>query len=233
MEKVTFQAAVQVARRGDRKNAFAMMRQVLLDNPANVAAWIWMSELVDDTNQKRECLERALLLDPSCKPAREGLEVLRLRDLLAATPAPVLAERKQEALRIGEYLVQQGFLTKAQLSEALAEQRNCQNYIGDRTPLGDILVRRGWLSPQALADALVKQLNQHGAPQRLGEYLVTRGFITPEHLARVLAEQSWLRQRGKNVPLGEILIRSGYLSHKVLSEVLDQQSKDFFSRFGD
>lgn len=234
MERVSFQVAVQVARSGDRRQAYDLMRQVLLADPGNVFAWLWMSRLVDEVPKQRECYQRALALDPNCQDALEGLEVLRLRELLASSPPPAQAERKVEATRIGERLVQQGFITQAQLDEALAEQRRGGTYLGDRMPLGDILVKRGWLSPQALAEALVTQ-QQHtsSAPRRLGEHLMIRGFITPEQLARVLAQQAWLRQKGQQVPLGEILVRGGYLPPKVVDEVLDQQSREFFSRFGD
>lgn len=230
MERVSFQVAVQVARGGDRQRAYTMMRQVLLEDPSNAFAWLWMSRLVDDAAKRRECLQRVLVLDPGCKEAVEELETLRLRDVMAASAAPKSANGKADAAKLGEYLIQKGLITQAQLSEALSQQARTQNYLGERMLLGDILIQRGWLSPQKLGEVLVTQQQQQSdrAPRRLGEMLMMRGFITPEQLARVLAQQSWLHQRGEHLPIGEILVRSGFLSPSVVSDLLDQQSRDFF-----
>ena len=42
----------------------------VLEDPTYVPAWLRMAGLVDDMDQQRECLERALTLDPNCAPAR-------------------------------------------------------------------------------------------------------------------------------------------------------------------
>ncbi|MFL5802481.1 MAG: hypothetical protein ACJ8CR_12170 [Roseiflexaceae bacterium] len=237
MEPRYFREAIQAAQQGDRERAYHLMRQVLVENPSYVPAWVWMSRLVDDTTQQRECLERALALDANYAPAREGLENLRLRELLTTARSIIAAERTQEPRKIGAYLVEQGIITAAQLRAALDEQTNCRNR-GERVPLGDILLQRGWLSPPALAKALVQQqqdnLNPRVGmpPERLGDYLVKEKLLTPEQLAAALAEQARLRQRGKHLALGEILIRNRYLKPDILAKVLEMQRQDFFSRYG-
>jgi hypothetical protein len=60
MEPRHFREAIQAAQQGDRERAYQLMRQVLVENPGYVPAWVWMSRLVDDSGQQRECLERAL-----------------------------------------------------------------------------------------------------------------------------------------------------------------------------
>jgi SOS response regulatory protein OraA/RecX len=237
MEPRTFQEALQAAQRGDRAGAFRLMRQALIENPGYAPAWFWLSRLVDDSARQRECLERALALDPNYAPARDDLESIRLREVLATARSIVAAERTQEPRKIGEYLVEQKVITAAQLKEALAEQNAARNH-GQRIPLGDILLRRGWLSPPALASALVKQGQDNLTPQvglppeRLGEYLVAEKLLTSDQLAAALAEQAQLRQKGKRVALGELLIRNRYLKPEVLARVLEAQRQDFFGRFG-
>jgi hypothetical protein len=238
MEPKHFQEAIQAAKRGDRPTAYRLMRQTLIENPSYAPAWFWMSRLVDDAAQQRECLERALALDATYTPARDELENMRLREVLATARSIVVAERTQEPRKIGDYLVEQGMITAAQLKEALAEQQANRNK-GQRLPLGDILLRHGWLSPPALATALVKQQQDNlnpqvgQAPERLGEYLVSEGVLTPAELAAALSQQAQLRQQGKHVVLGEILIRGRYLKPETLARVLELQRQDFFGRFGD
>jgi hypothetical protein len=237
MEPRYFREAIQAAQQGDRERAYQLMRQVLVENPGYVPAWVWMSRLVDDVKQQRECLERALALDPNYAPAREGLENLRMRNILATARSIVVAERTQEPRKIGAYLVEQGIITAAQLHAALDEQAACRNR-GERVPLGDILLRRGWLSPPVLARALVQQQQDNlnprvgMVPERLGDYLVKEKLLTPEQLAAALAEQARLHQHGKHLALGEILIRNRYLKPDMLAKVLEMQRQDFFSRYG-
>ncbi len=232
-----FEQALQKLRHGDRENGYRLMRQVLLEDPTYAPAWFWMSRLVDDGMRKRECLERALALDPHYTPARDELENLRLREILATARSIVVAERTEEPRKIGAYLVEQNLITAAQLKEALVEQ-NAYRDRGERMMLGDILLRRGWLSPPMLATTLVRQqqdnLNPPVSlrPERLGEYLVTEGVLTPDQLVAALAEQSQLRQRGKQLVLGEILIRNHYLTPETLARILEIQRQDFFGRFG-
>ena len=54
--------------------------------------------------------------------------------------------------QLGDYLVEQGWITREQLEEALAEQRQT----GKR--IGEILVTRGWITRAQLQAALAAQL---------------------------------------------------------------------------
>jgi hypothetical protein len=241
-----FRQAIQVLKKGDRATARQLMRQVLLENPRYSPAWLWMSELVDSIEQKRECLERTLALDPANEPARKGLELLRLQEVSEAMPEPspsdpqLSADTEQhQARRLGEYLIERQIITASQLEKALNEQRLVHSSLqGARVPLGDMLIKLGMLTPQMLATILVEQ-QQHrmGAvegqsPEYLGEYLVTKGIITKRQLEMVLAEQIRQRQIGRKMLLGELLIRAGYITPGALDSVLEQQRSDVFRRFG-
>ncbi len=284
-EPTLFRQAVQLYRNGDRDTAQQYMRRVLLENPDYVPGWIWMSALVDDETKQRECLERALTIDPQCEPAQRGLRILRLRQTARAveaaqvqettpqdeitqnqhtSPAQQVAQAAsalktdeqdeqvefdteqllanpelREAGRLGQYLVEQQFITARQLDEALEEQRLFwKKFQGVRAPLGNILINNGVLTPQMLATALVAQQHDrlHGknkqSPQYIGEYLVAQGVITSKQLESVLAEQIRLRQRGTSLLIGELLIHAGYVTREVLEDVLEQQREELFSRFG-
>jgi hypothetical protein len=243
-----FKQAIQAYNAGDHETARKHMRQVLLDDPNYVPGWLWMSALVDDVARQRECLERALALDPQCEPARRGLRILRMQETAdAAAAAPPESEHvdigqdisQRQARRLGEYLVEQGLISRKQLEDALEEQRLFwKKTQGVRAPLGNILVSNGMLSPQTLATALVVQQQDrlHGmekhSPQYIGEYLVIKGIISPQQLELVLAEQMRLRQRGTSMLIGELLIHAGYITRDVLENVLEQQREEIFSRFG-
>lgn len=231
-----FEQAIHATRQGDRKTAYRLMRQVLLANPHEVAAWVWMSRLVDDVGQQRECLERALALDPHCQEARDGLENIRIREVLLSARSIVVAQRPQEPRKLGKYLIELGYISEAQLNNALAEQRATQTATR-RVALGDILIRQGLLTPQQLATALVRQQREtfesdpDRVPDRLGDYLVRNGLISLEQLEAVLAVQSELRKMGRQALLGELLIRFNYLTADVVDEMVAQQRRQFFSRF--
>jgi hypothetical protein len=243
-----FKQAIQAYNAGDHETARKHMRQVLLDDPGYVPGWLWMSALVDDPIRQRECLERALVLDPQCEPARRGLRILRMQDTAdAASSAPSASmpidpsqdPGQRQARRLGEYLVEQGLISRKQLEEALEEQRLFwKKTQGVRAPLGNILINNGMLSPQTLATALVVQQQDrlHGlekhSPQYIGEYLVSKGIISAPQLELVLAEQMRLRQRGTSMLIGELLIHAGYITRDVLENVLEQQREEIFSRFG-
>jgi tetratricopeptide (TPR) repeat protein len=249
-ERPQFQQAIRYYKQGDRETAQRFLRQVLLEDPTFVPAWLWMSAVVDDLAQQRDCLERALAIDPQCEPAIRGLRILRLREtaqtlpteepVSVAVPTPHEEEiSRRQAGRLGEYLVEQGLITQKQLEMALEEQRLFwKKTQGVRAPLGNILINNGMLTPQMLATALVSQQRdklqgkQRQSPQYVGEYLVARGIITPQQLENVLAEQMRLRQKGTSILIGELLIHAGYVTRQLLEEVLEEQRNELFSRFG-
>ena len=237
-EPSQFRAAEQAARRGQRQTAYQLMCQALIENPSYVPAWLAMSTLVDDPARQRECLERALALDPQSTAARDGLETLRLKDLLASVHAPSLIDRGPAPRQIGAYLIEQGVITQEQLHDTLREQRQ-RRARGQTIQFGDLLIERRLITPNTLARMLVAQLQERvdrrsgRAPQFLGEYLIAEHVITPEQLETALEEQIRLRLAGRPVALGNLLIRKKYLTHKTLQKVLDDQRAAFYSQLGD
>lgn len=226
MEQRLFHEAQTAGPRPDRATAYRLMRQTLIDDPTNVIAWLEMSQLVDDLQHRRECLERALALDPSSQVVRDAFERLPHP---AHTPAP--PSHSAGSGRLGARLVSQGVLSSAQIDEALWEQRQ-RHRRGEDVRLGDILLQRGWLRPRLLARTLVAQqqdgLSDDSAPaqKRIGDYLLREGLISARQLENALEAQMRLRLKGRPVHLGLILVRQGAISLDMLRQMLIRQEED-------
>lgn len=113
--------------------------------------------------------------------------------------------------RLGELLVELGYLRPNELAAALDRQRG--QLPNDRLPLGQICVSMGYIS----AERLGLILDRWGKRLRLGEIMVHRGRITQVQLAEALAEQ----QRGGR-RLGEILLEQGAIDPEGLVETLSE-----------
>ena len=237
-EPSQFRAAEQAARRGQREAAYQLMCQALIENPGYGPAWLALSKLVEDPTRQRECLERVLALDPHNVAARDGIETLRLKEMLASVHAPALIDRGPQPRQIGAYLLEQRVITHEQLHDALREQRQ-RRARGQAIQFGDLLIERRLISPNTLARMLVMQLQERvdrrsgHAPQFLGEYLIAERIITPDQLEAALEEQIHLRLAGQRLALGNLLIRKQYLTPKTLQKVLDDQRRAFYSQLGD
>jgi len=83
--------AIAAIKRGDKGTAKRLLAWVLHNEPRNEEAWLWLSYAVDDTKQKRDCLERVLNLNPHNKQAQKVLEFLGAQRTIVV-PKP---ERRQ------------------------------------------------------------------------------------------------------------------------------------------
>jgi hypothetical protein len=80
-----FQRAIQAIRNGDRTTGRRLLAQVLRADGRNVPAWLWMSAAVEDDDHRRDCLRRALAIDPDNEFARAGLARLAAQQSNPAT----------------------------------------------------------------------------------------------------------------------------------------------------
>jgi hypothetical protein len=153
------------------------------------------------------------------------------QEAVPSDPAVPAVEAASARMRLGDYLLAHGLITKDDLTAALAEQRE-QLAHGRPAALGDLLVERGRLSARDLVRVLmVQHLDRLQEPATnaaplLGELLVRAGFITADQLAAALAVQTEARQRGETIGLGEILIAAGALTPKDLTTTLERQRRD-------
>jgi hypothetical protein len=68
-----FLQAMEARQRGDIAQAKQLLAQALIQDPHNEDAWMLMSEVVDQVNLKRNCLQRVLLINPQNSAANEAL----------------------------------------------------------------------------------------------------------------------------------------------------------------
>jgi Tfp pilus assembly protein PilF len=61
-EAQVLQTAQETIRQGNREAGRKLLAQLLRANPRNETAWLWLSAVVDDPEQERECVQRALRL---------------------------------------------------------------------------------------------------------------------------------------------------------------------------
>lgn len=94
---------IEAAQRGDKNTARRLLQQVLTDDGNSELAWMWMAMVVEDLDERRACLERALKINPNNARAREALRRLGgnvppLATEAAATAGEGLGERFGEAM---------------------------------------------------------------------------------------------------------------------------------------
>lgn len=77
---------IEAARNGNKIIARELLRQVVTAEPNNELAWMWLASAVDTLRERRECLEKALEINPGNTRAKEAL--LRLGDLGRDQPSP-------------------------------------------------------------------------------------------------------------------------------------------------
>ena len=69
-------SAIEAIQNGDQATGQRLLAQVLQSDPRNVQAWLWLSSVVEGDERRRDCLRRALAIDPQNEAARAGLAQL-------------------------------------------------------------------------------------------------------------------------------------------------------------
>ncbi|MFP3853497.1 MAG: tetratricopeptide repeat protein [Anaerolineales bacterium] len=89
--------AVQALEAGDNARARKALVKKLQDNPRDDAAWVWLSQAVEEPDKARECLRRALSINPNNATAKSMLaELDRPAQTAAGSPASAPADEKEE-----------------------------------------------------------------------------------------------------------------------------------------
>ena len=96
---LTLKEAITAIQSGDTALGKKLLAQLLLQNPDDDMAWIWMSATVDEPEQRHYCLQKALEINPANATARAGMARLGLELPDAPPPPPALA-RVDHALGI-------------------------------------------------------------------------------------------------------------------------------------
>ncbi|NTV65520.1 MAG: hypothetical protein HGA65_18575 [Oscillochloris sp.] len=78
---------IAALRSGARARAHDLLVAAVRADPHSAQAWLWLSGALDDPAQQRECLQRALAIDPQNRAAQRGLAALADDGPGAASPA--------------------------------------------------------------------------------------------------------------------------------------------------
>jgi tetratricopeptide (TPR) repeat protein len=94
-----YKAALEAIDQGQTARARDLFTRLLRADSSKAEYWLWMSTLVESTQERIYCLESALRVDPSNEAAKRGLIILGARqadeDL---TPAPLIHRRWEKEL---------------------------------------------------------------------------------------------------------------------------------------
>jgi type IV pilus assembly protein PilB len=118
---------------------------------------------------------------------------------------------QRKRLKLGEILLNQGYITEEQLQQALEQHKRTG------ISLGTVLVNLGAITEKDLTSVLGKQI-ELTQRKRLGELLIDQGVINEQQLQQALDEQ---KRSGKKV--GECLIHLRHITEDKLVEVLSAQ----------
>lgn len=91
---------IAALRAGDQTAARALLAAAVRSDPRDPRAWLWLAGALTDPAQQRQCLERALLLDPGCAPARAGLDALAEGGAAKLTPPSPSTPGGAQSIRV-------------------------------------------------------------------------------------------------------------------------------------
>jgi tetratricopeptide (TPR) repeat protein len=89
------QEGIAAARAGQKEQARNLLLQVIALDEEVEQAWLWLSGVVDDPEERQICLENVLALNPDNKAAQDGLRWLR-EQAVALAPEPPAAPPPQQ-----------------------------------------------------------------------------------------------------------------------------------------
>lgn len=91
------QEGITAFKTGDHERARDLLTRAVERDEEDVAAWLWLSGVVDDLEERAVCLENVLALEPENAAARKGLA--RLREQQTALPGPDDPMRESPMMR--------------------------------------------------------------------------------------------------------------------------------------
>lgn len=161
--------------------------------------------------------------------ARPEPPKLRLGDRLVAEGL-ITQEQLEQAMehqkkaggRLGEILVEMGFVERSQLSEVTQTQRQ-------KGRLGDMLVDNGAITPEQLKQALDFQRKSGGL---LGDILMSLRILSPESLYRQVATQNNLGRIGSEYSLESITKLPEYMARQYDAVVIHQDLNRYLVAVG-
>lgn len=127
----------------------------------------------------------------------------------------------------GTRAIERGWVTEADVLEALRAQYNAKILLGRHLFLGELLLLQGKLTPRQLASLLKETGEFHEEPEDVharrffGDVAIELGFCTAAQVFEALTLQWEEDNRGERHRLiGEILFERGYLSKSQVEQVV-------------
>lgn len=71
---------------GQSARARTLLQRVLRQRPSDASAWLWLSGAVETDDERRECLEKVLEIDPDNPHAKKGLQTASPCYLITGNP---------------------------------------------------------------------------------------------------------------------------------------------------
>jgi hypothetical protein len=90
---VSLELAISAIRSGRREEGRQLLNLLIQQDPNNDKAWLWMSSVVDNDDQRARCLYHVLAIDPNSELARRGLQVL---GIVVSDSRPIKAIRDSQ-----------------------------------------------------------------------------------------------------------------------------------------
>jgi tetratricopeptide (TPR) repeat protein len=155
------QAALQA---GQLAESQRLLVQVLQADPRHEQAWLALAAVMTDPDQKLDCLERVITINPENEQAQTLLDEIRREkvrlEVLAMLEGPAPVVEKETVSPLGKYLLKAQLVTSQQLEVALAEQ---QKTAGAERPkkLGEILVEQGLITGEQLEQVVRNQYQDY------------------------------------------------------------------------
>jgi Tol biopolymer transport system component len=77
--------AIQAAQGGNKPIARRILQQIVSQDPQNEMAWIWMASVTEALEERQNCLQKVLEINPNNERAKQALEKLKQ---MPSTPGP-------------------------------------------------------------------------------------------------------------------------------------------------
>lgn len=178
-----------------RRLAAAQRRIRLLQSDENLE-WTTLAQKADDEAAAIEAKTMAAELAaakaaaiPVAPKPRLGDQLLAMGYITEAQLAQAIERQQQFGGRLGDVMIELGFVTEEQLSPLNNTQQN-------KLRLGDMLVHNGYLTQKQLDKALAFQQKSGGL---LGDVLLSLRLIEPEQLYRAIATQNSMGRTGNYI----------------------------------
>jgi tetratricopeptide (TPR) repeat protein len=91
MDDTLLKKGIEAAKKDNRQEALECFRQVLLKDPNNINAWLWLASVLDDRDKQIDCLNRVLRIDPNHEVAHKALK--KLQQTLASSDQKKLEQK--------------------------------------------------------------------------------------------------------------------------------------------